>query len=440
MIFLFLFAGTCAVNHPGLLRSSKGQLAVILNVIAGLGLFFYGNALSFIASSVTASYLAALIRSPYASIAYSGLYSPVNFFATPLRMMNRSIRGLFSRKTVYNYSIVAYLLIPAIVVTLFFVLYLNASPEFAYAFQKIQINFSPVRMLFSFALGMYWVNYLFNFRKQRKTLLKEALFRDELSGRKRSSLAGINDHTEHKMGIITLLMLIILISAVIVSELVYSNATVAMNAPLSAFSEEVHRSVLALIASIVLSILTLQWFLRYRDKNAPKLITSLKFLSALWMFLNVLLICITAYKTFQYVSTLGLSYRRIGTFFYLLAAMIGVVYTIKKIFLNKNLWYLMSKNSMFALILLVCSSIIPWDIIITNVNIQIANKRNIPLDVAYIKGLRDHDRLSLYRYESDNSVGGKEFTTRRYDKDYLISGTLNQYVNQLRVKGINYEK
>ena len=235
-------------------------------------------------------------------------------------------------------------------------------------------------------------------------------------------------------------MLVILISAVIVSELVYSNATATMNRPLSSFPAEVHRSVLALIVSIVLSILTIHWFLRYRDKNAPKLTTSLKFLSAMWMFLNVLLICITAYKTFQYVSTLGFSYRRIGTFFYLLAALTGVVFTIKKIFYNKNLWYLISKNSIAAVILLAFSSIVPWDMIITNVNIQIANNRNRPLDVAYIKGLRDHDRVSLYSYESENSVEGKEITTKRYDKDYMISGTLNQYVNQLRVKGISYEK
>lgn len=429
---LLVVAGIWLV--PGLLQTSKGRFALLLNVFAGLSLFMYGNALSVIAVLAAATYLAGMMQSPHASVFYSTLLAPVNFFSLPVRMLVRFLRSYSRKSNTGTPRILAFVIIPSLLVVLFIWLYARASPVFAQVAQTYMAHFSPGRFVAALIIGLAWLFYVFYFYQYRKFALMQLRFGDNLSERRRGSIRGIDRSMEQKMGMLVLTPLVLLLAIVILSEFLYTGES-------GHFADELHRSTKALVTSIVLSILTIQWFLRYRSGRLFEWQFPVKILATLWMALNLGLVVITFGKNFEYVQTLGLSYLRIIIFFYLLACVTGIIYTVIRIFSDRNLWYLTRKNAMAILVMLVMASIIPWDMVITRMNLQIAARNNRIPDTGYIMELRHYDRLALYQY--DESVIGdaskREYRHMRsedayYPEHYPISTTLNEVYNKSTFK------
>ncbi|MDC9723812.1 MAG: DUF4173 domain-containing protein, partial [Urechidicola sp.] len=131
------------------------------------------------------------------------------------------------------------------------------------------------------------------------------------------------------------------------------------------------------------------------------------------------LVIIIAFKNFYYSSNFGFTYKRIGVFVYLLLTFIGLVTTYIKVSSIKNLWYLFRVNLKIAFLILIFSSLINWDKIITIHNIEHAKV----LDTQYLIDLSDNNTLILKEYQDKGKIIYDYDIENKYE-DYILK--LNQ--------------
>jgi Domain of unknown function (DUF4173) len=139
-----------------------------------------------------------------------------------------------------------------------------------------------------------------------------------------------------------------------------------------------------LIFSILLAISIIVYFFR-ANQNFYKNNLWLIRLTYLWIFQNALLLASIVYKNQLYISELGLTYKRIGVYVYLLLTLAGLILTFWKVRKLKTIWYILRKNTLTAYIMLIISCLLNWDSYIAHYNI---NKAKV-LDVIYLLNLSD---------------------------------------------------
>jgi hypothetical protein len=160
----------------------------------------------------------------------------------------------------------------------------------------------------------------------------------------------------------------------------------------------VHQGVYALMFSIVCAIALILYFFR-GNLNFFEGNKRIKTLTYVWIALNVSLVAITFYKNYAYVEALGLTYKRIGVFVYLILTLTGLVTAYIKVSEIKNFTYLVRTNIATLFAFLVISAIIPWNKTITWYNLtKIENP-----DMGYLIELGDNTSPQLFKYAQENS-------------------------------------
>jgi len=169
--------------------------------------------------------------------------------------------------------------------------------------------------------------------------------------------------------------------------------------------------------SIVCAIALILYFFR-GNLNFFQGNKRIKVLTYLWIVLNVILVAFTAYKNYTYVETLGLTYKRIGVFVYLLLTLTGLVTAYIKVAQVKNFIYLVRTNIATVFAFLIVSAAVPWDKAITWYNL---NTLDNP-DINYLYRLGDANSEQLYQYAKANSdemkIKTKEDINEKYS-DFL---------------------
>lgn len=167
----------------------------------------------------------------------------------------------------------------------------------------------------------------------------------------------------------------------------------------SEYSQSVHQGVYALMFSLVCAIVIILYFFR-GNLNFFKGNHRIKILSHIWLCLNVVLLAFTWYKNYQYVDAMGLTYKRIGVFVYLLLTLTGLVTALVKVMQTKSFMYLVRTNlaSLFAFVLI--SAAIPWDRAITQYNLE--HISNPDMDYLIVLGYTNSDQL--YRFANDTKT------------------------------------
>jgi len=201
--------------------------------------------------------------------------------------------------------------------------------------------------------------------------------------------------SEHTSGSMVFIVLNLLLVFFLTTDVIYLlKDTDLSNAD---YSQSVHEGVYALMFSIVCAIALILYFFR-GNLNFFKGNQRIKTLTYVWIALNVLLVVFTAYKNYTYIEALGLTYKRIGVFVYLLLTLTGLVTAYIKVSQIKNFVFLVRVNIATVFIFLVLSAAIPWDKSITKYNLsQIANP-----DINYLIDLGESNSELLYEYASAN--------------------------------------
>ncbi len=281
----------------------------------------------------------------------------------------------------------------AILFLFFGMLYQGANPVFESLIKSVDLSFVSIPWLFCSFVG--YIFFLHFLRPYTPRVLVEADIAKpnelEVPDQPLTSSEHPRLVEEHTLGSIILAALNILLMFFLITDLIYLVSSDVLSN--SDYSNSVHRGVYALMFSIVCAISIILYFFR-GDLNFFVENQRLKKLAYLWIISNAVLASFTFYKNLTYVTALGLTYKRIGVFIYLLLVLVGLLTTLSKVAQQKNFVFLLRTNFAATLALLIMASAIPWDRAITLYNLSRVEKP----DIGYLLKLRPSNSELLYGY------------------------------------------
>jgi len=265
---------------------------------------------------------------------------------------------------------IAVILIPAIFIVVFFCIYTYGSDHFATLFENIEFDFNFLDFFGLAILGFFIAFNFWNFSVERFIYKQNHYLDNTFSAQEKSQKASFSFMTfdlERTSGIITFLVLNVMLLFFIFTYN-YEQFYEVPKTP-SQLSDETHERVVSVILSIIMAIAVIMFYFKGAfnfDKNAG----TLKILAKIWVVLNAVLIFSTIAKNTEYVQQLGLTYKRLGVYAFLILSIIGLVVTFIKIqkqktnafLFNQMVWYLYG-------MILVCSYF-NWGGMATQYNIR----------------------------------------------------------------------
>lgn len=285
-----------------------------------------------------------------------------------------------------------------VLLLIFGFLYKNANPVFGNLFEQINLNFISVPWLFFTLLGYFVFLHILKPFDATELVDFDLAQPNELEKPKEITLIENKKklESEQTLGSMVFLALNLLLVLFLITDVIYLFQENDISN--SAYSESVHQGVYALMFSIVCAIALILYFFR-GNLNFFEGNKRIKTLTYVWIALNVTLVAITCYKNYAYVEALGLTYKRIGVFVYLLLTLTGLVTAYIKVSEIKNFTYLVRTNIATLFAFLVISAIIPWNKTITWYNLtKIENP-----DMGYLIELGDNISPQLFEYAQANS-------------------------------------
>lgn len=291
-------------------------------------------------------------------------------------------------------------LIATALLFLFGMLYKNANPVFGNLIAQIDFGFISIPWVFFTFLGYIIFLHLLRPFNAQELVDFDLAQKNELEKPTELILIGEKKklESEHTLGSMVFLALNLLLFFFLVTDVIYLlDQTPLSNA---GYSNAVHQGVYALMFSIVCAIVLILYFFR-GNLNFFQGNQRIKVLTYLWIGFNIVLVVFTAYKNYTYVEALGLTYKRIGVFVYLLLTLTGLVTAYIKVTEVKNFVYLLRTNITTIFAFLFLSAAIPWDRAITWYNLTTIKKP----DINYLIGLGENNSEQLYRYAKKNRLG-----------------------------------
>lgn len=304
-------------------------------------------------------------------------------------------------------------LIAGVLLILFTILYRSANPVFDDLLSQIDLSFISIPWVLFTLLG--YVLFLHLLRPYHPTELIN--LDDRQSDDLRTPAAPFNIPQLEKLrnqqilGIMVLGALNLLLIFFLVTDVIYLSDTIPISN--AAYSQSVHEGIYALMLSIVCAIAIILYFFR-GDLNFYKGNKNIKQLTFLWICLNFVLVIFTGYKNYEYVEALGLTYKRIGVFVYLLLTLTGLVTAYLKVARTRSFVYLVRRNTAVAFAFLFLSAAVPWDRAITWYNLENVDNS----DVAYLINLGETNSEQLYRYARGNKIKTAQDLKTRIGEKY----------------------
>ncbi len=296
---------------------------------------------------------------------------------------------------------------------LFGMLYRNANPVFGNLIGQVNLDIISIPWLFFTLLGYIIFLHLLRPLNAQELITYDLAQNNELQ--KPTEIVLISEKKklegEHTLGSMIFIALNFLLLIFLITDIIYLlQHTEITN---SGLSQSVHQGVYALMFSIVCAIALILYFFR-GNLNYLKGNRRIKVLTYIWVGLNVLLVAFTTYKNYTYVETLGLTYKRIGVFIYLLLTLTGLLTAYIKVAQLKNFIYLVRTNIATVFAFLIVSAAIPWDKTVTWQNL---NKIDQP-DIDYLISLGDRNSEQLYNYAKNNKSKVNSETKKRIGEKY----------------------
>ena len=323
-------------------------------------------------------------------------------------------------------------IVPIVFVIAFFFIYRAMNPLFEKFTQEIA-EFISLEWVF-FTLGGFLLVY--SFYKQRRI--------NDLDNWEKNGVIVIDEATvktpKWNESVAFLLLFVVLNAMlVVVNSMDVNYLYLGQGMPDGITHKEfVHKGVGMLILSIILGISILLFFFR-GALNFSKNKTFIKALAFLWVLQNVFMVCSTAIRNTMYIDAALLTYKRIGVYFWLFFAIIGLITLFIKLQQNKTVWFLFRYNFASLFVVLILSSAFDWDRIISTFNINRAKQmveissldKNYLLDISEgnikalyeIKNLAGFEVDSVYSY--DYYRNDFSFDRNNYDNNLSNSSALD---------------
>ena len=285
------------------------------------------------------------------------------------------------------------IVITILIVSLFSYLYAQANEQFEAWMTSLDFSFISFNWLVFTTLSFYvFKNITSTAELDLITTLERSINKNLVPP---TQISQVKNERYAILGTVLISALCILISLFLIADISSIKQYAFQNG--TELSKSVHEGVNALIVSIVLAI-TILLILFKGDFNFYKKNKTLKALSVLWIFLNIFLVIITAYKTHEYSNNFGLTYKRIGVIVYLLLCVSGLITAYLKIYRLKKIVFIFQTNAAVLFCLLLFLSTINWSRLVTSFNLS---KIQNP-DIHYLLTLDSSNSNLLAAYAKAN--------------------------------------
>ncbi|WP_047545142.1 DUF4173 domain-containing protein [Psychroserpens sp. Hel_I_66] len=285
--------------------------------------------------------------------------------------------------------------IPLVFITIFVLLYKNGNPVFNDLVSKISFEFINLQWILFTVLGYFLFSNI-----SKPMVVEPATTLDLKTGNelfKTETFSEDKLKKEKQLGTTLLGLLNVLLVFFIVTDIMSLMTMDTSKA--SELSDLVHSGINTLIASILIAIAIILYFFR-GNLNFYSENRILKHLTFIWIALNIMLIVLIAIKNQNYITSFGLTYKRIGVHIYIFLTLVGLITTLLKVLNIKNLVFLFRKNTQIAFATLVILSTVNWDNIITNYNLSQASS----YDIGYLIDLSDRNAILLHDKKDDVEI------------------------------------
>lgn len=319
-------------------------------------------------------------------------------------------------------KMLAFVLIPGFIVLVFTLIYTSGSDIFYSFFQNIPFDFNFFQIVFLGCLGFFlFFNLWFVFIPKMMIKLNGQLGADFTAGKQvqlQPTFSFLEINFERKSGEISLILLNILLMFFIVT---YNYEQFFSTAGKAILSSEVHQRVAVIIFSIVLAIGVIMFYFK-STFNFDEKASLLKKLTYLWIILNSLLIISAFIKNTEYVSALGLTYKRIGVYIFLCLSLTGLFITYFKIHYRKTNVFLMNRMAAIFFFTFIITSCINFSWIVTKYNIAFQKTG----DVEYLRSLEFNKQILFNAYKNNPDwqpyfENRKEWIKQERAKSFLSS-------------------
>ena len=385
-LFSVVLSALLFLNFREEARSGKWRLAAAGSLISGFAVYYLDSGLSVWANMLSLALLSSFTFEPRTSVISAWFYSFFTLFTViGFLVVDAIARGNRKDSETPKKRIgVLAVLIPVLIIFIFFLLYRQGNVLFYEFTKNINLDFISFSWI-CFTLGGFLLMYsFFCYRSVPELLEPESRIPDRLDSGKKASVWLRNIlplSQEYMSGLILLVVLnaLTLILNLLDSKFLFLDGKLPAGIT---YSEFVHNGVGVLVFSIVIAIVVILFYFR-AELNFSKGRKILAGLTFLWILQNLFMLYTGALKNGMYIHEYTLTYKRIGVYAWLLLALFGLATTAFKIYGIRTNYFLFRINAWLCYGTLVLAALFNWDRSIAEYNIRYSKK----VDYAYLISL-----------------------------------------------------
>lgn len=451
-INLFLFTSALLVvlymENKDSFRNNTVKITMAGTLLSGVMVVVFNSFISKFSHIVSFWIMIGFVQqSSLRSVHYSLQYSLINYVKAPIAFFTDLTAGhkSTSKAGLFFYKL-KLVLIPLIVLTVFYILFYNANPEFAELantfwkhFFRMFGNFfeyiSFGRILFILCgafltCGVIYKSVLAesdNDSQVNETLKRVRALR---RGRVFDPMNALKKEYQVAVLLVALVNLLLLIVNGIDISWIWIKFTVPEGMILKHF---VHEGTYLLILSILLSIGIILFFFRNNLNFYPGN-NLLKILSYIWMAQNMILTISVYLRNYHYINYHGLAYKRVGVIIFLLLTIAGLASMIIKISKVKSSYLVIRQNLWASYVMLIIMSLVNWDMLIARFNLNHWNKAGIDVGFYFVLS----PKVIPLLYQSLPVIDEQIKQTNAAQTNYTPFTTLREFENTLNQNKLDY--
>lgn len=414
LIFGLFIIGALMYLHPGCWLSPGARITIAGSLLSGMMVVWTNSDFSKTVHILSMMVMAGFVQQRELRFYGFGLMLyGANLIRVPGNVIVQ-IGGLFpggGRKRVLVHWMRLSLL-PGLILPVFFFIYYLANPVFAALsdrfldnlIQWLSIDISFERLMFIFASlfvsGAFFWPYASDYFQNNQEKWIDTLHRSKTERQKGNIIMGMLAlKNEFRMGLILLGALNLLLFIVNCVDIPYVWFGTGGDTPQD-LKSYVHEGTSLLILGIILAILVILWIFR-KNLNFYPGNRVLRIAAICWLAQNAILAISVGMRNVRYVENYGLAYKRIGVFIFLLLVLYGLWTMYVKVSKHRSGYYLWQRNATALYFVLILSSCLNWDVLITLYNLKADTKDHF-LDTRFlINEVSDKNIYLLMAYEQE---------------------------------------
>lgn len=418
-------------------RNKHWMVSALLVLISGFAVYLNGSRLAIGANICSLLLFSAQSAAPGTSLIVSFFFSVcsvggayvfmiIDFFDRRAKNAEPLAEGAVPARK--NSGRVWAVIVAVLIVLLFFVLYRSTNVLFKELTKHINLDWISWKWCFFTGVGAVAVYGLFYLRKFGGIGQESQNYQRNLANDPDQNAhwgdALMSEENERFLGILLFALLNVLVLFVNGVDLLFQFGDQALPEGVT-YTSYVHQGVGLLIVNVLLAMLLVLFFFRGR-LNYNRSYNTIRVLAILWLAQNILMLFFMAGRNNLYTAMFGMTYKRIGVYFYLLLTAIGAATTAIKVYSKKTNTWLFRINTWLFFSVFVFSSLVSWSRVITWYSLYESDYVNR----AYLSSMTYQSLPYLVELNLHPEKFSQKEMNEAYDEDDEIIRLVDQLANR----------